>query len=153
MNWKGDVLEVYKKFIPSSVSNHVSPVRIAVLDTGVDLNHPDIEARLEQIKGKYNWVDEGSKGQVHDRNGHGTCTTGLLLDFAPNAEIYVAKVAEMKLVGPETIAKVPFSGMMIYGRLEANAYRLSILLSVAGRSTSSVCLLVLRIYLVPVVRN
>ena len=59
-----------------------------------------------QIKGKYNWTSERSKKMVHDHNGHGTHIAGLLLDYAPDAELYIAKIAENKPSDPATIAKV-----------------------------------------------
>lgn len=65
-----------------------------------------MDARNEQIKGKYNWINERTKNMVHDRNGHGTCTAGLLLDYAHDAELYIAKIAENKPSDPRTIAKV-----------------------------------------------
>ena len=83
-----------------------SPVKVAILDTGADLTHPDREARLENIKGKYNWLNENLKKSVHDRNGHGTFTAGLLLDYAPDAHLYIAKIAENKPPSPRIIAKV-----------------------------------------------
>jgi subtilisin family serine protease len=110
LNWKSRYREVYEKFIPAQI-DHVSifPVKIAILDTGIDLTHPDMEARIENIKGKYNWLNEKLKGAVHDRNGHGTFTAGLLLDYAPDAQLYIAKIAENKPSSPRIIAEV-FSG-------------------------------------------
>ena len=82
------------------------PVRIAVLDTGIDLNHPDIEARQEQIKGKYNWVNSRYKNKVPDNLGHGTHITNIVLDYVPNAEIYVAKIAGNEPPVPKIVADV-----------------------------------------------
>jgi hypothetical protein len=68
--------------------------------------HPDIDARKEQIKGMYNWVNNHHKQKVQDCSGHGTHTAGLLLDYAPDAELYVAKIAEKEPCDPGTIAAV-----------------------------------------------
>lgn len=65
-----------------------------------------MEAREEQIKDKYNWINERFKNKVPDRNGHGTHTSGLLLDYAPDAELYIAKIADNKPSDPRLIAKV-----------------------------------------------
>lgn len=107
LNWKSRYQAVYNKFItPFASSLAFPPVKIAILDTGIDLTHPDVEARSNNIKGKYNWLNEKFKNRVHDRNGHGTFGFGLLLDYAPDAQLYVAKIAEDKPSNPSVIAKV-----------------------------------------------
>ncbi|KAH7417511.1 peptidase S8/S53 domain-containing protein, partial [Cadophora sp. MPI-SDFR-AT-0126] len=106
MNWKRDYQSVYEKFVERPFQHRPqTPIKIAILDTGVDLNHPDMDARDHQIKGKYNWTSERFRKMVHDNNGHGTHTAGLLLDYAPDAELYIAKIAETKPSSPEIIAK------------------------------------------------
>ncbi|KAI0405374.1 pfs domain-containing protein [Xylaria palmicola] len=104
--WKSKYLEVYEKFIPAQLSDSCSaPVKIAILDTGIDLTHPEVEARIENIKERYNWLHDRHRRSVHDRNGHGTFTASLLLDYAPDAELYIAKIAENKPSSPRTIAE------------------------------------------------
>ncbi|KAI0553245.1 pfs domain-containing protein [Xylaria curta] len=106
LNWKSKYNQVYNKYIPTQLERcHSVPVKVALLDTGLDLTHPDVEARIENIKGKYNWLQERFKHSVHDRNGHGTFTAGLVLDYAPDAELYIAKIAENNPSSPKTIAK------------------------------------------------
>ena len=77
-----------------------------MLDTGIDLTHPDMEARLDNIKGKCNWTNQRFKNLVQDKNGHGTFTAGLILDYMPDAELYVAKIADNKPSSPTMIAEV-----------------------------------------------
>ena len=77
-----------------------------MLDTGLDLLHPDIRACENQVKGIHNWIDSGDPQQIIDSNGHGTCVAGLLLDFAPGADLFVAKIAEKKPLDPRMIAAV-----------------------------------------------
>ncbi|XXG96336.1 hypothetical protein Hte_002618 [Hypoxylon texense] len=104
--WKLSYRAVYDKFITSlAPSSALVPVKIAILDTGIDLNHPDVEARSENIKGKYNWLNEKFRNGVHDRNGHGTFGSGILLDYAPDAHLYVAKIAEDRPSSPRIIAQ------------------------------------------------
>lgn len=102
--WKSKYSEVYEKFTPPDCGCSL-PVKIAILDTGVDLTHPDMIARAENIKAKYNWINPKAR-HVHDRNGHGTFTTGLVLDYAPDAEVYIAKIAEDQPCSPETVANI-----------------------------------------------
>ena len=65
-----------------------------------------MDARDTQIKGKYNCTSERFKKMFHDHNGHGTHIAGLLLDYAPDAELYIAKIAENKPSNPAMIAQV-----------------------------------------------
>ncbi|EHK50330.1 hypothetical protein TRIATDRAFT_81264 [Trichoderma atroviride IMI 206040] len=104
-NWDQD--DVYEKFIKPSSLNAVSSVKIAILDTGVDLSHPDFEARVDNIKGKYNWLSPNSNKPhvITDRNGHGTFAASLILDYAPDAQLYIAKIAESEPSSAGIIAK------------------------------------------------
>lgn len=54
---------------------------IAVLDTGVDHRHPDLDGRL--VEG-IDLVDRGTRPR--DRNGHGTFVAGIAVAIADNAE-------------------------------------------------------------------
>lgn len=56
-------------------------VKIAIIDTGVDLDHPDLRNRL--LPG-YNVIDE--KGDPDDDNGHGTHVAGIIASETNNSE-------------------------------------------------------------------
>ncbi|KAJ5986356.1 hypothetical protein N7451_010721 [Penicillium sp. IBT 35674x] len=101
-NWRRMFKDVYEKYIPRPPK---VPVKIAIFDTGVDQTHPDVDACIEQIKGRYNWTNEKFPELIDDYNGHGTFTTSLLLEYCPDAEIYIAKISDGKPVGPGIIAK------------------------------------------------
>ncbi|KAJ5174596.1 subtilisin-like protein [Penicillium canariense] len=83
-------------------------VRIAILDTGYDDNAPiffssGVEGRL---KGWKDWVD--GSGQPEDCHGHGTHLVALVLKCAPEADIYVARIAKSPielLDSSENVAK------------------------------------------------
>ncbi|GFF44406.1 uncharacterized protein PAC_01091 [Aspergillus udagawae] len=78
-------------------------VKIAILDTGIDLKNDFIRVNKTRIKGLESWIDDGNKSG--DLFGHGTHTAGLLLRVAPTADIYVARVVANKhLDKPENIA-------------------------------------------------
>jgi minor extracellular protease Epr len=71
-----------------------SGVRVAVLDTGIDVKHPDLK-----VAGGASFV-KGSKGYGDD-NGHGTHVAGIIaaldneigvVGVAPGAELYAVKV-------------------------------------------------------------
>ena len=86
------------KFVRCSQnSDEDSRTKIAILDTGIDLDHVDMQAQEERIKSVRSWV--GGRNGREDREGgnvygNGTHVAGLLLDIAPQADIFVARIAE-----------------------------------------------------------
>ncbi|KAK4208244.1 major intracellular serine protease [Rhypophila decipiens] len=105
--WKAQYQAVYEKFIPfENDFTALPPVKVAILDSGLDLNHPDIADRHKGIRSKYNLLDEGRPKAVHDRIGHGTFVTSVLLDYAPDSHVHVAKIADSNTPpSPSAIAK------------------------------------------------
>jgi subtilisin family serine protease len=79
---------------PSEGPRPLPAVKIAVLDTGIDSKHPFINGAMKtrRIKAAKSFVNTNSS--TEDTFGHGTHVAKLLLDVAPEAELYVAKVAE-----------------------------------------------------------
>ena len=75
-------------------------IKIAVIDTGVDFNHPDLFGWGPDGKviGGYNFIQEGEPPL--DTNGHGTQVAGIiaadgqLVGVAPKAKILAYKVSE-----------------------------------------------------------
>ena len=73
----------------------LAPVRVAVIDSGVDLTHPDLLPRVAAAK---SFVG----GSAQDTRGHGTIVAGIIAaelenatgiaGLAPSAELLVAKV-------------------------------------------------------------
>jgi len=96
---------VYNHFIPEEPSNPIHPVKIAILDTGLDPEHACIEAHDERIRG-HNWISKTRSTDFRDSHGHGTHIAGLMLDFIPHAELYIAKVTDGKELDPVTLARV-----------------------------------------------
>ncbi len=71
-------------------------VKVGVLDTGIDLTHPDLK---ERIKGGYNAINPLKS--ANDDNGHGTHVAGIIaatdneigvIGVAPEADLYAIKV-------------------------------------------------------------
>lgn len=78
-------------------------VRVAIIDSGIDLDHPDL---MENIKGGYNAIN--SRKSWNDDNGHGTHVAGIVaarnnivgvVGVAPEAYLYAVKVLNRRGIG------------------------------------------------------
>ncbi len=77
-----------------------SGIKIAVIDTGVDFNHPDLFGWGDggKVIGGFNFIQEGQPPL--DTNGHGTQVAGIIaadgqiVGIAPKAKILAYKVSE-----------------------------------------------------------
>lgn len=76
------------------------PVRVAVLDSGIDLDHPDL---FENIKGHINIIKPKKSGD--DDGGHGTHVAGIVaavdnaigvIGVGPQIDLYAVKVLDKK---------------------------------------------------------
>jgi len=92
-----------RKEVHPEVSRRLGPpVKIVVLDSGIDMTHKDICNRSEQLIDFQDWTKSPPISEVRDHVGHGTYNAALLLDVAPQAEIYVAKVFESRTAKKDT---------------------------------------------------
>ena len=77
-----------------------SGIKVAIIDTGVDFNHPDLFGwgNDGKVVGGYNFIHEDE--QPMDTNGHGTQVAGVIaadgeiIGIAPKAKILAYKVSE-----------------------------------------------------------
>lgn len=80
----------------------VEPVKVAILDTGVDLP-AGVPTRLKKPRYEsYSWIgvpEDTSRLKHHPRDnqtdpdGHGTHMTSIVLDIARNCKVYVVQIA------------------------------------------------------------
>ena len=81
--------------IPYQSGYDGSGITVSIIDTGIDLNHPDLDG---QIIGGYDFVDNDDMPE--DINGHGTQVAGIIASngnlkgIAPNSKILMYKVSE-----------------------------------------------------------
>jgi hypothetical protein len=77
------------------VIDEIPHAKIAVLDTGIDLDHPKLSIfrNKNQISGAYcrDFVDPG-KSPITDSTGHGTHCANLILKVCKTAKLYIARV-------------------------------------------------------------
>jgi hypothetical protein len=67
-----------------------SRIKVAILDTGLDVGHPDVMARAERIKDVRSWVnglDGKQDRKAGDSCGHDTHVASLLLNVAPDCDV------------------------------------------------------------------
>lgn len=92
--------------------NMDNSVTVAVIDTGVDYNHPDLDGRVLQ---GYNFIEKNSNGvpygsDPYDDHGHGTHVAGIIAGIANN-NIGIAGVA-----GPGNVKILPVKMLNDAGR-------------------------------------
>jgi len=81
--------------IPHQSGYDGNGITISIIDTGIDLNHPDLDG---QIIGGYDFIDNDEMPE--DINGHGTQVAGIIASngnlkgIAPNSKILMYKVSE-----------------------------------------------------------
>lgn len=81
-------------------------IKIAVLDTGIDESDKQIKAARISKKRPIREMISFVGGSTEDTYGHGTHVAALLMKVAPEADIYVAKVAQEKKFNATNIVKV-----------------------------------------------
>lgn len=81
--------------------NKGQDVKVAILDTGIDLDHPDL-----RVAGNVSFVEGTVNGD--DDNGHGTMVAGIVaaldndigtVGIAPEVELYAVKVLDSEGIG------------------------------------------------------
>ncbi|KAE8454421.1 hypothetical protein EG329_000043 [Mollisiaceae sp. DMI_Dod_QoI] len=87
-------------------------IKVAVLDTGIDANHPFMsvvshgQKRLKYCQYKDFTKDTLDKQGPIDACGHGTHIAGIILEMAPYVELYIARVFESQVLGAEEALSV-----------------------------------------------
>lgn len=76
---------------------------VAVVDTGIDEDHPYLESRLS-LDGAYNYV-QGSEN-VNDDNGHGTNVSGVVADTTLGLNIKILPIKCMDKMGSGSILNI-----------------------------------------------
>jgi hypothetical protein len=99
-------------FWPNDPVDALSPVRVAIIDSGIDLDHPEFAGR---ILNEQSFVG----GDVNDRQGHGTFVAGIIAATPDNG----AGIAGIAFPAQLLIAKVVRADGTIAPAAEAKAIR------------------------------
>lgn len=105
-DWHNDALMRVANLRSPAISN-AQRVRIAILDSGIQLSEDDKDIYDIEPGIRYqDWVDQGT--EWNDNSGHGTHLAILLRKIAPNAIIHVGRVFKKQPTKKSggTIAKV-----------------------------------------------
>jgi hypothetical protein len=84
-------------------------IRIAVIDSGVRSEDPDIMAAdaTKRIRDYRNFTSlDPSDCEDEVEDGHGTLVSRLLLDVAPMAELYIAKVSRQRSIPRKELYRI-----------------------------------------------
>lgn len=91
--------EIWNKVALAAAHTQLAPklgdmVTIAVIDTGLDLNHPAFAGRLTPKSTWYDFVNDDSLPQevVGEAYGHGTAVASIALQVAPKARVLPLRV-------------------------------------------------------------
>lgn len=87
--------------IINSFDRAIDPVKLAILDTGIDANHPWINEKWAIKWHKPPFYDFTTSTPYErmipiDETGHGTQMAGIVLQFAQDVELYVIRVFETR---------------------------------------------------------
>lgn len=68
-------------------------IKVAVLDTGIDSNCTHALSREnDTVKEQMDFTTDGHSNSAMDTDGHGTQVAGLVLDIAPQTDLYIARI-------------------------------------------------------------
>lgn len=67
-----------------------SRIRVAILDTGIDMDHPEIYDD-ERIVGHKSWTGTSAE---QDASGHGTHIASTILKLTSNVDLFIAKITD-----------------------------------------------------------
>lgn len=92
--------ENIRERLPKSAASKDKRIKIAILDTGIDMSNDWIKQR----KGRIQCWPAGS--DCDDKDGHGTHVAHLLLRLAPHAHLRICKVSRTRLLKDADVKQI-----------------------------------------------
>ena len=112
-------------------------VRVGIIDTGIEYNHPEVAASFDDVKG-YDFVKDDENPV--DENGHGTHVAGIVAGqnygVAPGATLYAIRVLDSNGSGSE---KDVISGIEWAIKNELDIINMSLGSPVASSAFERIC--------------
>ncbi len=101
-------------------TNIGSGIKIAIIDTGIDLQHPAFQNRLVAASDMFDWIDGDSVPQevsegTNEAYGHGTSVAGIALQVAENAKIMPLRVLDSSGYGDVSNVAVAIDWAVAHG--------------------------------------
>ncbi|UKZ82569.1 hypothetical protein TrVFT333_010361 [Trichoderma virens FT-333] len=90
-----------ESYLPDDFTEQSQRVKVCIIDSGIDKEHRIIKQAIEKGKIKKTKSFKGDRNDIDDKTGHGTHIAELLTTLAPEAAVYVAKVAVSGTMPPE----------------------------------------------------
>ena len=87
--WYGHLEKVREEM--NATRKRQKPVKVAILDTGIDVSQSEISKNLNKRIVKWQSFPELS-GSLKDPNGHGTYLACVFMRTVPNALLYIARI-------------------------------------------------------------
>ena len=99
-------------------SSNSDRIKIAILDTGIYYDHPFFqdEVRWPRIKARESFFDATKKETVapfvdtpkntKDTHGHGTHIAGIIMQVAPNTDLYIGRIVEGNEISPNDADRI-----------------------------------------------
>ena len=112
--WHLNATRAFDFWDSSALALALPPVRVAIIDSGIDATHPDLADKIVEAK---SFV--GGSASV-DHEGHGTFVAGLIAAAVDNSPAFAGMAPSAELL----IAKVVVGGDVIDVEAEANAIKL-----------------------------
>jgi thermitase len=101
-------------------TNIGSGIKIAIIDTGIDLQHPAFQNRMVAASDMFDWIDGDSVPQevsagTNEAYGHGTSVAGIALQVAENAKIMPLRVLDSSGYGDVSNVAVAIDWAVAHG--------------------------------------